>query len=431
MRVLLQDRDGPRRNIAALALGGLFATAVGVVAWLVDPRLEGSGDAQAHVDVASYCMGLAAFLFALAISDPFRFSSRVVDVDVRPGELRVRRGIGGFAIQPSDIDGATTAHHEGKVALTMVLRSRSRRPITFLFESASDAESARAALGLSRDGTGETHFPTEAPDLVLFGRSVAVGAAAVALLLLGGELVQDLRPHGLNSTGVIRAGNLFWLAIALAFSSMRFLLPTVRYTRRIALRPEAVYLPTNGGFATIPYAEIRHVIHSGNALVIEVLEHPPWRVPTCLSEDECAVLASHVEASRRRALGGVARGEEMTERLAALGRRGEPVQVWMARLDAVAAAMSTLGYRGAAIDREDLRLAVEDYDLPLDIRLAAGRLLAKVDPQSRVRVADAGAASSSPQQAKLFCIADGTADELAHAYEEHEAVEGARRRRRS
>ena len=428
MRVFLQDRDGPRRNLGALALGGLFATAVGVLAWLVDPRLAGSGDAQAHVDVASYCMGVAAFLFALAISDPFRFSSRVVDVDVRPGELRVRRGIGGFAIQPGDIDGATTAHHEGKVALTMVLRSRPRRPVTFLFESDSDAEGARAALGLSRDGTGETHFPTEAPDLVFFGRILATGAAAVALLLVAGELAPDLGNRGFSSTDVMGAGNLMLLA-TVAFSCMRFLLPTVRKTRRIALRPEALYVPTDRGSSTIPYAAIRHVIHAGNALVIEVLEHPQWRVPTCLSEDECAVLASHVEARRRRALGGVTRRAEITERLAALGRRGEPVQVWMARLDAVAAAMSAHGYRGAAIDREDLRLAVEDFDLHLDVRLAAGRLLAKVDPQSRVRVADAGAASSSPQQAKLFSIADGTADELAQVYEEYEAVKGARRRR--
>ena len=101
----------------------------------------------------------------------------------------------------------------------------------------------------------------------------------------------------------------------------------------------------------------------------------------------------------------------------------------MARLDATAAAMSAHGYRGAAIDREDLRLAVEDFDIDLDMRLAAGRVLAKVDPQSRVRVAEAGAASSSPQQAKLFRIADGAADDLARAYEEHEEAEQGLRRR--
>lgn len=89
----------------------------------------------------------------------------------------------------------------------------------------------------------------------------------------------------------------------------------------------------------------------------------------------------------------------------------------------MASLLATPDYRGSAIDREDLRTALDDIDSPVALRLAAGRLLARVDPEVRVRVVEADDTSPSETHAKLFRICDGAADEIAQAYAEVEAAE--------
>lgn len=418
MRVLVHDREGPRSLPARTALAGV-ACLVGsfVAAWFLPSGATG-------VPIATVaCLGF--ILLCVAVTDPFRFASRVVDVDVRPGEVRVRRGFGSFRIRPSDVSGATTCHHEGKLALTMVLGKKhhaGRAPVSFLFDDTADAERVRAALGISREGVGETHFPTEVPVNVRTGRVFAVLALVVSTTTLAFYLAQVAgRPE---SFSFVFAALTIYLGIpSFLLSLIKYVHPNATKMRRIALRPEAAYFPTPQGFLQLPYSAIRRVLHQGGTLIVEPEVGRPIHTKTLLPADECAVLASHVEASRRRALGDGARRAEVEERLSLLMPGNESVEAWIRRLDGMASLLATAGYRGSAIDREDLRTALDDIDSPIALRLAAGRLLARVDPEICVRVVEAADTSPSEAHAKLFRICDGAAAEVAQAYAEVEAAE--------
>ena len=93
------------------------------------------------------------------------------------------------------------------------------------------------------------------------------------------------------------------------------------------------------------------------------------------------------------------------------------------RLDGMASLLATPGYRGSAIDREDLRTALDDIDLPVSLRFAAARLLAKIDPEIRRRVVEAADTSPSATHAKLLRICDAGSAEVAQAYADVEAAE--------
>jgi len=418
MRVLVHDREGPRSLPSITAVAGIACMFGSVAAaWFLPSGWIGGPLA------ALVCLGFV--LVSLAVADPFRFAARVVDVDVRPGEVHVRRGLGSFRIRPSDVSGATTCHHDGKLALTLVLGKKHHAglpPVSLLFDDPADAERVRAALGIAREGLGETHFPTEMPVNVRTGRVFAAVAFVLSAATLALYLLQLVASTSANLFELVMAT--VWLGIpCFLLSLIRYLHPNATRMRRIALRPEAAYFPTPQGFIQLPYAAIRRVLHQGGTLIVEPEVGRPIHTKTLLPANECAVLASHVEAGRRRALGDVARRAEVEERLSLLMPGQESVEAWVGRLDGMASLLATPGYRGSAIDREDLRTALDDIDSPVSLRFAAGRLLARIDPEIRVRVVEAADTSPSEAHAKLFRICDGAAAEIAQAYAEVEAVE--------
>jgi len=361
---------------------------------------------------------LAAFAFSgfalvcLANASPFRFRPRSVPLTIAPGRVAVARGIASFEVRGADVVGATTSLHEGKVALSLTLAARPEAPVTFVFDRDEDAEKVRAALGIAREGRGETSFPTDVPSLVRMGRVLALVALGLLLLPLPFLLA--------SSTDAV----FVWMTVGLrafvlgALSFLQYVPRGRAATRRGVLRPEAAYVPGRTGALALPYADIVGVRSERSSLVVSMRNTTEHTIRTVLPADECAIVASHVEAARRRAQGEGARRAEVVERLAMLQRSNEPIAAWLARVDGVASTIGTIGYRGAALDRDDLRIALEDIDLDVTLRVAAGRVLARVDPEVRVRVAEAATAAPSEPVANVLRHFDAPPDEIARALDE-------------
>lgn len=198
-------------------------------------------------------------------------------------------------------------------------------------------------------------------------------------------------------------------------------------TRRIALRPEAAYLPTQDGCAPVPYAEIARLESEGARLAVHTGETSRISLASPLvPREEMELVASHLEAARWRARGLGASRVEVRERLSRLERnREEPVVTWIGRLDMLAGSLGAGGYRGQALDRADLELALEDADLPLEARVAAARVLARADASDevRVRIADTAATLRDPKSAEVLRAASRDPREIEEAFEELERDE--------
>jgi hypothetical protein len=200
-------------------------------------------------------------------------------------------------------------------------------------------------------------------------------------------------------------------------------------TRRIALRPEAAYLPTADGCAPVPYGEISRLESEGARLSVRAGGTGLFPLASSLvPRDEMELVASHLEAARLRAQGRGERRVEVLERLSRLERNDEPLVTWIGRLDMLAKGLGAGGYRGQALDRADLVLALEDADLPLEARVAAARVLVQADgsDEIRVRIADTAATLRDPRGADVLRAASRDAAELEDAFEELERDEAGR-----
>lgn len=410
MRVRLLDRYGGARLERTVGLGAIVA---GVVAtWLAFAVPSESGVA-APLRMMPFA-SLAVLALALAYSPCF--SPRTAELALKPGELRVLGGIGRtFRIVPGDVTGATTSVHRDGVALSLMLRTRPRAPVTLVFDGPNDAEAARRALGLGHDGFGETSWRTEEPSATRTARA----AAWVALLCFLTATYSARNPE--VTSAVISA---IYGLFVLPFSLFRF---KNAPTRRIALRPEAAYLPTPDGCAPVPYAEIARLESEGKRLAVHTGETSRISLASPLvPREEMELVASHLEAARWRARGLGASRVEVRERLSRLERnREEPVVTWIGRLDMLAGSLGAGGYRGQALDRADLELALEDADLPLEARVAAARVLARADrsDEVRVRIADTAATLRDPKSAEVLRAASRDPREIEEAFEELERDE--------
>jgi len=81
------------------------------------------------------------------------------------------------------------------------------------------------------------------------------------------------------------------------------------------------------------------------------------------------------------------------------------------------------GYRGGALEADDLRVALGDPDLDVELRVAAARVLARVDPEVRTRVVELAHTAPNAARAKALRVATGELDELAEALAELEMHE--------
>jgi hypothetical protein len=411
MRVRLLDRYGGGQLDRTVGSAAFVVALISLPLSFVVPK-----ESVAEI-VARTLPFLSLSLLSLVLAVPLRFSPRTAEVTVHPGELRVEGGIGRtFRIVPGDVTGATTSAHGEGVALSLMLATRPRAPVTFVFDGERDAETARRALGLGHDGFGETSWRVEESTNMRASRIAAF--AALSCFLAGAYAAASSSAHTFHAIS-----NAVYGLFCLPFAYLRFL---KRPSRRIALRPEAAYLPTADGCATVPYGEIARLEREARTLHVRTGVTGLYPLSSTLVPlEELELVESHLQAARQRALGQGPPRVEVRERLAQLERNSEPIATWLARLDMLGKGLGAGGYRGHAIDRADLDHALDDADLPLEARVAAARVLAQVDhsAEMRTRIAETAATLRNPKGAEVLRAASCEAAELEHALEELERDE--------
>ena len=403
MRARLHDRNGPRtltRGVAAAAAGVLAIT----LPWVF-------GDAPSPLAATTALLALA--VLPLTRVPPLRFGPRDVLLDVRTGDLHVRAGLRSFHIRAPEITGATVSRHGAACALTLSLSTRRGMPVTLVFANDSEAEEVRAALGLGHGGRGETYWRTEwdgTATLLAWTTTAIVAVGALFATHVGEET------GGVFTVLSVVAG-LFGLVLTWAAS------PAIKpgMGRRVALRPEGAYLPTPTGHCFAEYEKLGRVDPADGALVCQVGDEPFVLVRSrTLPAAEIELIASHLTSAKRRALGEGPLAVDVRERLRVLERGDAPLGAWLARLEGIAVGG---GYRGGAVEADDLRVAVGDPDLDVELRVAAARVLARVDPEVRVRVAELANTAPNAPRARALRVATGDLGELTDALGALEAVE--------
>ncbi len=410
MRARLYDRRGPPTSWR------VFLSLAATCAALSLMKLACGGE------VGQELLAVGAFL-ALAVLAPARFAPRDVSLEVGFGEVRVRGSLFlGQSVRARDVIGASTARQDDGFLVSVQTTKRAAHPISFLVETEADAAKLRAALGVGHDGAGELAWRTNEPSLVATGNVLGwIAFAAFAAHMIP------------------RSEDNFMALAGLWYGTLPLLLALVRLrsppTIRVLLRPEALYLPDASGVRRVAYQELAEVTHLGRQLRLKLHDGAELQVMLGVQpEAELSLLTAQIENARRRAAGEASARHDVSDRLANLERRGEPVPAWLARLDGLAAGASIGGYRSAQLDRDALWVALEDADTSAELRLATARVLRQIEPERRTRIAELAATSRSPEVARglrVACEVDdvaAVADAVIDVWGEFDATEVSARR---
>lgn len=371
MRAILHDCEGPLRTRAApLALLGI-------------PLLLALFDAPGALTFA------LTLLFACVPGVMPRFAPREVEVALGGGALRFRgAGLLTQTLHARDLVGACTARVHGGIALTLARRDR-QTPTTLVFASETDLEHAREALAVGHGGFGAVTWPL-APGAAHTWAPAARGIAAFLAFFAAVAVIAD-------STAI--AGTLLFFGCILALFGI--LWAAARSPKQtLELGPRGVSLR---GFqhSEVPYSVISGVALSSGRFELGVqggslrAHHNVGPLAGAgVDTHELELLSAQLAACVARAGGLGPPKAEAATRVDTLRRGHESARDWLARVDMAASMLLQPGYRGGAIEREDLWLTLKDPEADFDLRAAAGRVLVRVesDPAVRTRVGDIVAA---------------------------------------
>lgn len=353
-----------RRTRLALSLGGLAISILCVI--LGFALVPAGGWSLLPIGIGFYLLPVLLHLF---FAFKFRPGARDVRIECHPGYARLSDGT---RLKPGDVVGASTTMLDKKYLLHLYMKGASL-PHTFVFETEDAVAAFRKSLGLKHDGTGFLEWPTTRGSEVLLG--IIAG--------LGGMLC------GLSSLLL-----LFW-----SFFSYR----TLRSSALVAMRPDGLFIPAvAGNLGThLRYADIASIemLAVSSGLLVTTTSGHIVRIPGAnLSAEEWRRIAAQLTAASRRARGERTERERPMERVMQIERaEGEAMGTWLARLEAA----SLHGdYRGGGLDPTELMLVTEDMDeAPLN-RLAAARLLRRMQRTSP-GVAAAVSGGTRPEEAQV------------------------------
>ncbi|MDI3288659.1 hypothetical protein [Polyangium sp. 15x6] len=174
----------------------------------------------------------------------------------------------------------------------------------------------------------------------------------------------------------------------------------------------------------IPYVDIASVALQRGGIAIQLREAPADRSPIVIglpgrSATELAHVATHILSAAEGAAVKRGEGSAASERLHDLSRRhDEPVRAWLSRLDALDTDPSAAPYRHTAIERVDLASIIGDIEAPVALRVAATRVLRRIDPEDTQRRIHEVEARAEPEVAhRLRIIVEEDIDDASEAYE--------------
>jgi hypothetical protein len=284
----------------------------------------------------------------------------------------------------------------------------------------------------------------------------AVQNALGAQTTTGPDIGWSMEPSGLEAAAnaVFGAGILGWITYALAglfpngrWASLPFDLafvamvvgavavvggPILRLLGHV-LRPElsldreGLRIGSGARAPVVPYVLISDVKAAGEGLQLtlrsvddKVANHPRFVRLAGLTAAERAHVATHILSAAREAQGwGKGRRAETLRML----RRaeGEDVVGWLGRIDAMAPKKSPgTPYRAPGVEKKDLKNMIEDPAAPRDVRIAATRMLQRIDPvAAKPHVAALGATTSEEDEAyRLQAAVEAELDAAAAAYDD-------------
>lgn len=362
----------------------------------------------------SFLVAFVAFN-ALGLLSRRQQAPRDAELVTGPGYVDVR-GVGRTRSQrlfARDITGGTTARTRRGVLLTLQHRHRDQ-PITIELPTEAEVERVRLALGIGHGGFGTVAWRTSTDRLqrtAIFGRIAAILFSSLALVLP--MLAPETGLLGLALGQFAFFGGLLGL-VGLAASTRE---PTV------VMGPEGLRIHTPGGWFALPYGAVEDIEVNPHAIVFKVPAPyysvaVPWDAfaRAGMSPPERDRLLSQIRAAAQRARGHGTPKEDVTGRLDALRRNGEPTRDWLARLDVAGQVLAVgTGYRGHVLEPEDLWAILEDPDAEPDLRTAAARILRNA-PNTRVRIDAAVAAVRDDLTNRRLRVA--VADDLDQASHE-------------
>jgi hypothetical protein len=381
----------------------------------------------------SWLLGFSLFtLFATACGVMPRLQPRKVDLQLGGGELRIRRaGLRSQTLRTKDILGACTARVDGGTALTLARRDR-KTPTTLVFETEAELERAREALAVGHGGFGEVGWPlspgasdTWAPTFRATAALMALTAAVLAALELAYE----------EESFSVFGGILITFATFPAFVGIVGALARAA-TQRIELGPRGVSL-RGFQYSLVPYSVISGIDVRNGTFELGVegnalrAGHKVGALAGAgVDSAEMTILSSQLASCVGRARGLGPQKPEVITRVDTLKRGQEATRDWLARVDMAANLLTQSGYRGGTIEKEDLWLTLRDPEAAEDLRMAAGRMLVRVDtdPEVRTRVDDIVSAVREDTQRKRLRVA--IFPELDPDGEELEALDRQEEKRR-
>ncbi|HEY5145930.1 MAG TPA: hypothetical protein VII82_04155 [Polyangiaceae bacterium] len=325
----------------------------------------------------------AALFFARRVFR-LRFRARDANVHVCPGSIQiVNAGLLDQPVRAADILAASTARTTDGVALAIVRRGSTERPLVLDFASEADLDAVRRPLGLGHFGFGEVAWPTRVRSAALQG-STLLAAAWLAIAVCAAA---DLALAGLTLALVVIPITVVALLVACVEEP---------HGPRIALTSAGIrFTEMPAWIPPIRYAEVCDA-SVGDDGVLLTTSTGPVMVPMGKSlREEREHLAAQVRSAAARARGEGPPPPALATPLTRLAPRREAREserAWLERVDVAAASIATAAsgdaYRGSGLDPRDLWAALESPDVPVRIRAAAARVLARVAPEeAKTRVA--------------------------------------------
>jgi hypothetical protein len=369
MRARLVDPQGPLWTRIAAPLVASLVLVFGAATGLIAAR-------------PLALIGMFLFLLTVLL---WRLRPREVEIVPGPGHLDIKRaGPLTQRIRGRRVKGASTAFLTRGIGL--VLQHRGRAIALELREDA-DADAVRDALGIGHHGFGKVGWKVTADRTINATQWVCLGMAALcAYAALVGDLKAIL-------TGVIMAALLGALPLAFfALSSWTGGRLASSQSKRIGveLEPRGVILREPRW--EIPYGAIVDVRVTEYGILI--MTDPRFnsqlihvRVNGHMTADELAHCVAQIVAATRRARGLGPREPLVSAEIEDLARGADDARAWLLRLDATAQQMTIgAGYRGSAVDHDELWAALENHEADEHVRAAAARVLARTEKESRKRI---------------------------------------------
>jgi hypothetical protein len=438
MRARVHDATGPGRwRLLQAAFGPVFFLILLASAWdhLADlptqPFVAGAYQLVFDFDPPwgrLIPVGIVALSAIFALLWPallVRRRSRVVSVHAHRGLIRL-----GWAILPGDriasagVESIRTVRAAEGVSLVVVRRHGS--PV---FLELDDEEAARSiAASLSEGGAGICDLSFEARmarRTIRDGIELIIRALGILCWILFFVSSSGLAALSMDISttyyylvwdgiwGAFHLTGLFCVPAALLFHLLR------HYRRqRLVLEDRELRV---GNAVRIKYIDITsvNVIWQGIGLgaggeqtLLEI--HLPG-----LSRAELAHVAAHIVSAVQEAKGTYEDRSVAPAWLEVLSRgTNEPVSAWLSRLDAVHVARGGDPYRRAPFDREQLASTIDDPHAPVALRVAAARVLRRIDPaDARKRVGKLDARNEPDAARRLRIAIERDIGEASEAYE--------------